>query len=98
MRPLRLRFKTIVKIIISVFVVTTCIVHYTNEKFERTGEILKGVGNRNVNLMVQPFVDTFLINNHWLRDNYNSNNKNGNVFIDNNGQQQNERDAVRGRL
>lgn len=60
MRLYRLRFKTVVKICVAVFVVTTFIVHYTNEKFERTGQILKGIGNRNVVDLVQPFADTFV--------------------------------------
>jgi len=68
---LKWKFKTLVKLIISVFVVSTCLVHYQNEKYERTSEILRGIGNRSAKELVQPFTDTFLINNHWLKENNN---------------------------
>jgi hypothetical protein len=65
MMMMKWRFKTLVKIVCAVFVVTTFLVHYTNEKLEKTRQILKGIGSRDVKDMVQPFVDTFLISNHW---------------------------------
>lgn len=58
-----LKLKTLAKVLVVLFFLCLLSLNYLNEKFHKTNKIYKALGSRSVQEMVQPFTDTFLINN-----------------------------------